>query len=594
MRLPDGNLQGLTLFTPSTGYPNLVAAVDGLIYTSQSPFTEYTLLTGVAFSNIAKVVQFTECLQSTDYDEEGAITFLESPVKVLVMQDGLSRAGMWNGTTARQLNPTRSNALDGGTVEGLDETPIGLWSVWSNNRLWVSIDNKILASDIGNPLKFTETQYINEARAFYLPSKCTGLVETTDQNGILVFTENEGIFIRSSIQNRYEWLSTPEFQKTILPKVGCVAPKSIVTQYGFIWWMSGSGLMSLDNAMRLNVTSRMVSQDNEMMASKFGVGSDLSGVCGVSHENFLLMSVPFGDTYNAHTWALDQDPFSKADTNSWAGFWTGWRPVEWVNGRVLSEERTFFISKDYDGGNRIWEAFLPSFDDNGTPIECWVHTKDYTFGSGDRKKFQYAEFYLQEVYGPVELGAWVTGQRGAFQKIYEQRLVASQGQVFYGVDYGGEELDNLLAGNRPQFRTVKTGELDTPTECNACGVESDIPTTIDRAFSLLIVWHGRLAINGIRLFAYTEPENYGGGCAQDEVEPRTLSFSGCGSSSEYHVDGSPLPVQTATATECVVTDGNDGACATATVRTVLSQEAAGRLAVIAAREKASWQIVQGG
>ena len=73
---------------------------------------------------------------------------------------------------------------------------------WSNNRLWVSNRNQVFASDIGNPLKFTETQYLNEARAFYLASDCTGIVETPDRSGILCFTENDGTLILSSVEDR--------------------------------------------------------------------------------------------------------------------------------------------------------------------------------------------------------------------------------------------------------------------------------------------------------------------------------------------------------------------------------------------------------
>jgi hypothetical protein len=591
LRLPDGNSQGMTLFSPASGYPYQVAAVDGKIYVSAPPFKTYTQLSNLQFAPFSRFVSFTTCLQSTSYNDLGEITFLAQPKAVLIMQDGLTRAAMWDGSVSRHLNPTQSGEEI--TPEGLDETPIGLWSVWSNNRLWVSRENQVFASDIGNPLKFTETQYINEARAFYLPSSCTGMVETTDQDGIIVFTENEGIFIRSSIQNRFQWLSTVDFQKTVLPNIGCIAPRSITTQYGLIWWYSPKGLMSLNSAIRANLSSKLSIQDNEMMASKYAVGSDLSRICGVSHENYMLMSVPYGDAYNTHTWALDQDPFGNegADANSWASYWTGWRPVCWAHGQVFSEERTFFASKDYDGGNRIWEAFVQEPTDNGTPIECFLQTKEYAFGNGDRKRFEYAEIYACEIYGPVEFGVFVAGQKGGFQKIMEKRIVASEGQVIYGTEYGDAVGDLNFFGNRPQFRTIKTGELNNPNECNACGVESVIPNNIDRAFSLLIVWHGALGVNGLRVFARPDAENYGGACEDDEVGPRTLSFDGCGSSESLFVQNGPFIPVSATKIECVEKEGEDVEyCAEATVTTILSEAAADRLATIAAIQKASWLV----
>lgn len=594
MRLPDGNLQGFTIFTPSSGYPSMVAVVDGRVYVSPSPFNSYTQLANLQFNPNSKFVCFTSCLQSTSYNTDGEIVFLEIPKAVLIIQDGMTRAGMWDGAVSRHLNPTISGSEV--TPEGEDETPIGLWSVWSNNRLWVSRGNQVFASDIGNPLKFTETQYINEARAFYLPSVCTGMIETTDQDGIIVFTQNEGIFIRSSIQNRYVWLTTNDFQKTILPRIGCVAPRSIVSQYGLIWWYSAKGLMSLDTAIRSNVTSKLTIKDNEMSISKAAIGSDLSRICGAAHENYLLMSVPYGDYYNSHTWALDQDPYAaeEASQNSWASYWTGWRPVAWSTANIFSQERTFFISKDYDGSNRIWEAFLSDTTDNGCAIECYLQTKEYGFGNGDRKKFQYAEIYASNIYGPVEVGVFVSGQRGTWQKIMEKRIVASKGQILYGQEYGGDDGDVQFLGNRTQYRTLKTAELGNPSDCNACGVESSIPTNTDRAFSLLIYWVGTLGVNALRVFALPDSENYGGVCEEDEYEPRALSQTGCGSNETQFPQGGPFLPSTSTKVVCLTKEGNEEeVCAEATVTTILSQAAADRLATQAATQAASWIISTG-
>src|SRR4029079_18102957 len=48
-RLPDGRAQGLVSFTPTGGNTNLVAAVNGLIYVSEFPFTDYTQLPNIQF-----------------------------------------------------------------------------------------------------------------------------------------------------------------------------------------------------------------------------------------------------------------------------------------------------------------------------------------------------------------------------------------------------------------------------------------------------------------------------------------------------------------------------------------------------------------
>src|SRR5664279_3368616 len=192
------------------------------------------------------------------------------------------------------------------TIPGYDETKIGLWMAWSNNRLWVSRGNQVFASDIGNPLKFTEAQYLNEARAFYLPNECTGITPTPDNTGILCFTLYEGVFIKSSVQDRTQWLSQADgvMQNTMLPHTGCTSHRSLVTQYGLLWWFTKSGLINLNAAMRENASSKFEATDFEMFDSKYYMGTNLDSVCGVAHENFLLESVASGDKLNRHTWVL--------------------------------------------------------------------------------------------------------------------------------------------------------------------------------------------------------------------------------------------------------------------------------------------------
>ena len=146
--------QGCILFTPANGIPHLVFACYGKVYISPKPFHSYTQLPNIQFSFQTRQMAWAICQQSTDYDSYGNLVFLDRTVPVLIMQDGSTRAAFWDGTTSRHLNPTFSGTPDK-TVPGLDETRIGLWMAWSNNRLWVSRGNQIFASDIGNPWPLT-------------------------------------------------------------------------------------------------------------------------------------------------------------------------------------------------------------------------------------------------------------------------------------------------------------------------------------------------------------------------------------------------------------------------------------------------------
>jgi len=161
MTLPDGNLQGCTLFKPASGVVHLVAAVNGVVYVSPYPFIEYRVLPNIQFALNSQYVAWAVCLKSTDYTPEGVLYFIDNPYSVLIMQDGLTRAAYWDGSNSGHLDPTKSTVVSGGgeiiTQPGKDGTPVGLWMCWANNRLWVSRGNQIFASDIGNPTKFTES-----------------------------------------------------------------------------------------------------------------------------------------------------------------------------------------------------------------------------------------------------------------------------------------------------------------------------------------------------------------------------------------------------------------------------------------------------
>lgn len=532
--LPDGNLQGCTLFKPASGVVHLVAAVDGVIYVSPYPFIEYRVLPNIQFALNSQFVAWAVCLKSTDYNSEGTLYFVDNPYSVLMMQDGLTRAAYWDGSNSGHLDPTQSTTVSSGgeivTEPGKDGTPVGLWMCWANNRLWVSRGNQVFASDIGNPMKFTETQYLNEARAFYLPELCTGIAPTTDLQGIVCFTAQTGTFLQSSIQDRTQWLSTKDFQKTILPDIGCVSPRSITSQYGLLWWYSSRGLLSQNDALRANISSRLDIQDNQMFGSKANMCFNTSGVASVSFENMLLVSVPNGDKFNTQTMVLDQAPVGDitVSVNAWASYWSGWRPVEWAKGVVNGEERLFFASKDYDGKNRIWELGSNSKTDNGVPITCSIVTRQHMFDNRDFKLFSYAEIELGNLYGEVSVQVAVAGNRGAWQPVATKEIVASVGQAYSDQSYSANDSLPRLGGSRPQSRVIKTIDSGDSTQCNAQCVETKLNGLIDKSFALMITWSGVAGINAYRIFADSWTNTYNGDCEIDEEQPNMLNEAGCG------------------------------------------------------------------
>lgn len=577
--LPSGNFQGATLFTPDNGTAHIVAAVDGKIYVSPAPFTSYRRLWRLQFSPTSKYLAWAITLKSTDYDNSGQLFTLENPYSVLVMQDGVTRAAYWDGGNSGHLNPSSPpDTTD--VVPFYNETPIGLWMIWAGNRLWVSRGNQVFASDIGNPLKFTEAVYLNEARAFYLSGPCTGFIATPDEQGIIAFTETNGTFFQSAIQDRTRWLSVDQFQKVIIPKLGCVAPRSLTTQYGLNWWFGPRGFTNINAALRSNISSRIDYQDNEMFASKAYLGPDLSGICASFYENYLMVSVPSGDVLNRHTWVLDQAPF-EGNANAWPGYWTGWRPIEWARGLVNGSERVFFGSVDYDGNNRMWEAMLPEKTDNGCPITCFLQTREHAAGNLNAKRYDWSKFFLSQIYGSVDLNVYVASTKGGFQLQKTFHLEATKGQIFSDTSYSAD--GPFFMGNRTQVRTIRTPSNPEDDDCNKCGVESKEGNMIDYAFSHLLVWSGEMGVRAYQVNMRESPERQDGDCEEDEVEPRTLNASGC-SGLEFLVQGEVFETFTATKDGNTVTADGYLVYITRTATSPISQANADSLAECAVQE----------
>lgn len=574
--IPGENIQGMTLFTPSSGSPVLVFMIDGLVYACPFPFKKFYLIDGLQFSPYSKYAAFEQCVQSTDYDGSGLLIQLAQPKSILIIQDGNTRAAYWDGSTAAHIDPTPSGSEF--TVPGKDGTPVGLWMKWSNNRLWVSRKDMIFASDIGNPLKFTETQYLNEARAFFLPGPCTGIVETPDQQGILCFTPEKGVFIRSAIQDRTLWLQTPEFQKTVLGSIGCVSPRSIVSQHGLVWWMTPKGLISLNDAAKLNISSRLNIEDQEMSSSKSNMSHDVSMVCGSFFENFLFHAVPVGHKWNTRLHVLDQAPAEEEMLNSWPSYWEGWRPVEFARAVTGSEERVFCISKDLDGVNRIWELFLKDRTDNGIPITSYVQTKLHLFDSRDYKKFKYAEVEAVGIHGDTSFMLAAGGLKGAFQTVGTKEVKSQIGQVYPDEEYSST--GNLFYGVKPQSRIIRSADGEDPSDCNAECIEYRKAGLIDKGLALLIVWSGIAGISAYRIFAQHESVDNVGECEEDETGVRMLTPEGCGSLDQFSTSRS------FTIYDAEETYTQDAVSETDTATSVISQEDADRKALA----QATWKV----
>jgi hypothetical protein len=621
--------RGLTFFKKNPEDTIMVAALGDGLYYSRFPFTDpFQLLPGIAFRDGLGPVTFVSTYKSVERATDGSLAVIE-PKPILIIQDGQGRALIWDGESLIDSDPAQRDDANG--------IPIGLWGQWSGNRYWVACGNKLRASNLGDPTTFTEEDDIAGGGAFVLPDIITGMGQTPDFRSLLVFTDQTTTSFQSNVYTRTDWITTPEFQKLILPSIGCAAGKSICNQYGITWFYSHQGLMGLDQALQTYRTSKVSVRDEKMARSKGNLSPDISGICVGYFGNSLMVSVPSGDGDNAHTWVLNgaitptDTPAYSQSSSQWMGPWTGVRPVEWANVVIGGENRCYFLSKDYGSADttaipygtvshpyhsNVWEAFTGDRADinvlHSVPIISSFETRGLGV-SPDLKRFEWAEVDLSELSGVLHLQIYRAGIRGGYKKILDKTIVASQGSVngpeditastvltsdlelfdpFIGPSPGDVEsifvtstagfaasghvyiggrmihytskettrfvadrfispAETILAGAqvlqlqetydpigegstintsyRPQRRTVRTvTETQEDGECSACSVESNRTDNVDRGFSLLIKWTGKVAINAIRMVYSDEKDSQLGACEPDETNARYVTELGCG------------------------------------------------------------------
>lgn len=499
------NLQGFCIFTPKNSTPRLVVAVDGVIYSAQFPTYNFDKIEELKFSATEPIITFQSCLQSAANNPDGSIRLID-PTAVLIIQDGVNAAGMWNGSLAKHLTQTTP----------FNETKTGLWMAWVASRLWVANDNLVFASDIANPLSFTEEALATRS-GFEMPFFVTGMVETADQRSLLVFTDQTTTSLLASIRDRATWQTTTDFQRLLFQSIGCIAGRTACNQYGMTFWLSASGLMSLDAALYSNRTANIQVVDSQMMRSKRLLASDPELACAIAYENLLMVSVPSGDSYNAQTWLLDQSPIESGSPPVWAGIWTGVRPMQWAKGVVAGQRKLLFASFDKTSAQNthihIWEAMRRSRLDADGPISSQFYTA--AFSTPGLIRFRFSRFEAVEILGEVELNVFMAGTRGPWFNIGTFNLSAEIGSL----GAPGQKvltLTSILQAFRPQSRTLTTNEfstvgLDCTPEMNG------LTPGRDKGFRLLFEWRGRMGIREVTLFYSDDTEPNVGACPGSEL-----------------------------------------------------------------------------
>ncbi len=598
VKLPQGKLQGCTVFRPQLGLEQMLIAIDGAIYVSPWPFLDFKLIPDILMSPIAKQIfwkQTTQTAERRTGDLNSAINVIP-PRNVLFIQDGGFTAPAWyDGSSAGHVR----NALYG--------TPVGGAMEWVGDRLWVAKGNRVFPSDISNPFSFREG-VVSGAEALSFSGDVTALTKTPSLEfpQLIVFTPHDGSIVQADIRDRSLWPTTDGFQKEVF-QVGCSSQRSLISHFGKLAWFSLSGVVTLDAAVASKVSARLPIRDNEMMISKTLLPKDLSLVAGAAFGQYLLFSVPAEDSFNKHTWVMNgasYETLSDDSGPSWASYWLGTRPVEWAYGEISGSERIYHVSADEDGENRLWECFRPDRLDNGCPIMWAAHTRGY-FGvtspvkkvPGDDCRFSYADVSLVGVEEDLDLGVFYAGGlRGAYKQILGKRIQVTRGSLSSGTEITAT---TSMFAFKPQVRVERTQDVGQmpDEETGSCPVESNKNENVDESFQILVVAHGPGAIRFVRAFALPNPPDKSGDneACQNEVPFNSIRFDGSGvkgdafEMTEEELASRPLARYTSNQTATVSQNG-ESSVGIGFSESVVSQQAADRVAEIIATKAAEAEL----
>jgi hypothetical protein len=535
MALPDGRLQGFSLFQPKIGPELFLFVVEGFLYVAAFPFNTFQRVQNVAFLPEARQAYFAQVEQAVQSNPDGTLTLI-TPKNLLVIQDG--------GFTA----PVIFDGTRGVHQKGTGAIPVGGPMRWVGDRLWVARGAELFASDINNPTSFIEDVYLATVRAFVLPSEITALARnpTIEFAQLIVYTNETTSLIQAGIRDRTQWPITPNMQQEIFPKIGCKSQRSVIDQQGMLWWFSSLGYVSLDSATHAKLTSKLPYRDSEMQDSKSRLSEDLTGIAAGTFENYILLSVPYADKFNRHTWVMDnsvRQNYTEDTPPTWNSYWTGTRPVEWVNAQIQGKERMFYISPDFDGVNRLWEAFVPDRKDELCPIAWWFETRGY-FGPPamvvTRKTFRYADVYLSEMAGDIDIGVfWAGTRRGKYKKILDKRYKATEGCFRPDTVI---TMNSKIFAFKKQSRVVRTQDAKDKAVMetqSSCGVESPWEEFFDESFQLLICGSGPCAVDMLKVVfepSVSRDNLERTDTCEDELEENVVRFDGAASESDIEAE----------------------------------------------------------
>ena len=546
--------QFFTLFQPTNGGPQFLFGISGGVFLSNinpdGSIDTPRQLPQLIFDTKAPDIIVCKTVRSATI-QDGTI-FVTLPVNTLIIQDGVSLAGYWDGTSGNQLNPEKRWVLDSKGniiyVDGYNQTRIGKYMAWSGNRLWVSNGTQVFASDLNDPLHFTEETVLTNIPVFTFPKNVTGMIDRgtsgTLESLMFIGTEDGIYTIYTGVQQRSAWVSTADFVRKIFAGTGCVSHKSMITHMGLLYWYSDMGVVAFDSLGTVTSTQSLTPIDSEMSYSKQQMANDRSRICAGHFDSYVWWSVPVAvasttsvypatyksKVYNGHTQVLDRlvtpasfylNTVTNFGSTGWQGVWTGLRPIEWATMSIYGKTRVYCLSLDYDGQLRIWEGFNGNRCDNNNPITWAIETKAHNINMVNPmfnySVFRYFRLLLTEIYGNLAITGYWKGLRGQYHQLLDTTVTATPGSILLNNPEYLPIINSTPAYNFvKQTRDILSKDNRMNEQNTSVNVESKFQDDIDRAFSLLLQFQGVGALKAYRIATDANPDNTEGAVVPDE------------------------------------------------------------------------------
>lgn len=385
----SGKFQAVASYYVGTT-PYIIIAISGIIFALDT--TTHTL----------SVIPITG---SIDLNARAARLNWTAAGKYLVIYDYPNFPVVIENLTARRADPA------------LYEIPVSTQGAFNNNRLFVA--NNINEFIGGNPVSFafpTAPVDFSEAlqpaatyygQAFQLPTvdhndpiTYMGFLQTVDVStgiGPLIVASNRAIYSYATQNPRSAWESGP-FGSIVNYNAGVVGPRAWCNVNSDAFFLSSDGYvrslsMSRDEQHKWSkipisreVENWFTTWDQSLI--QYGFVSYFKNKIFFSVNPFRVAAQDFKTAREISDYAhggmvvmeLDNlTSFGEASKPTWAGLWTGIRPMDMVN----LGDRCFVMSKDAYSDNELYEInpelSYDTADKNIRYVRSRVYTREYDF-----------------------------------------------------------------------------------------------------------------------------------------------------------------------------------------------------------------------